>query len=61
MSSMGIWTGGVAGPLRLTWPRKPVWLAWTHHFARYLALLDPRECRRAGIIDTDMTSGWTMK
>ncbi len=59
MYSMGIWTGGVGGAAPYVASKAGV-VGVTHHFARYLAPLGIRVNAVApGIIDTDMTSGWT--
>jgi len=59
VSSMGIWTGGVAASAPYVASKAGV-VGVTHHFARYLAPFGIRVNAVApGIIDTDMTSGWT--
>jgi 3-oxoacyl-[acyl-carrier protein] reductase len=59
ISSMGIWTGGIAASAPYV-ASKAGAIGITHHFARYLAPDGVRVNAVApGIIDTDMTSGWS--
>ena len=61
ISSMGIWTGGIAASAPYVASKAGV-IGITHHFARYLAPDGIRVNAVApGIIDTDMTSGWDEK
>jgi 3-oxoacyl-[acyl-carrier protein] reductase len=58
VSSMGVWTGGVAASAPYVASKAGV-IGVTHHFARYLAPDGVRVNAVApGIIDTDMTVGW---